>query len=271
MLCTSVILHAQDIPILTAYVNDHANVLSAGDKEKLEAKLKSYNDTSSSQIAILIVPSIGEMPITEYSLKVAEKAALGQKGKDNGVLITLVIDSHDWRIETGYGVEGALPDASCNFIGRNILVPKLQEDTPDFYGGLDKTTDAITQALAGEFESLKAEVESEEKFSVFWKVLLGIAAVVGLLGGAVEKHFFAATVCAAFFLIAYLFTFGLASIFVAFLMVPIGFVTGFVSCFVVPIMLSGGGSGSGSGKGSSGGGFSGGGGGFGGGGSSGKW
>src|SRR5689334_22186876 len=100
-------------------VHDEAHVLQQATIDQLEKDLKAYEDSTSNQIAILIVQSLDGDVLESYSMRVVEKWKLGQKGKDNGVLLLIAVDDHKMRIEVGQGLEGVLTDAQCSRIIRN--------------------------------------------------------------------------------------------------------------------------------------------------------
>lgn len=133
------------------WVHDEANVLSAQTKAELEAILKAERDSTSNQIAVLIIPSLEGDAFEEYSLRVAEKWKLGQKDKDNGVLLIISINDRLVRIETGYGLEGALTDALSSRINRNEIAPRFRQG--DFNGGVKAGVLAIMQAIKGEYKN----------------------------------------------------------------------------------------------------------------------
>lgn len=132
-------------------IHDEAHVLSPGFVSELESHLKAFEDTTSNQIAILIIPTLNDYPIEEFSLQVVEKWKLGQAGKDNGVLILAAINDRKVRIETGQGVEGALPDAVCNQIIRNEIAPNFRQQ--NYEGGIYAAVIAIEQAIKGEYQA----------------------------------------------------------------------------------------------------------------------
>ena len=102
-------------------VHDDAHVLKQETIDALEKQLKAYEDSTSNQIAILTVQSLDGEVLEEYSLKVAEAWRLGQKDKDNGVLLLIAVDDHKMRIEVGHGLEGVLTDTHSNRIIRNEM------------------------------------------------------------------------------------------------------------------------------------------------------
>lgn len=130
-------------------VHDEAKVLSPAFVSQLEHTLKTHEDSTSNQIAVLIVPSLGDEIIEEYTLKVAEAWKLGQENKDNGVLLFIAINDRKVRIEVGEGLEGPLPDAVCNQIIRNELAPYFRQD--NYEGGVNAAITSIIKAIAGEY------------------------------------------------------------------------------------------------------------------------
>ncbi len=265
-------------------VHDEARVLSQQTVQELETQLKQFEDSTSNQIAILIIPSLDGEVLDEYALRVAEYWKLGQEEQDNGVLLLIAVEDRAVRIEVGYGLEGVLPDAVCNRIIRNEIIPNFRRN--DFDAGVRAAVDALTKSIGGEYNADEAEVgelgmtwKEKALISVFVFTVLGIFTTIGLLMKGGQAWFL------YFFLIPFYAVFPGAIY---------GFDTGLVIliCYLVlwPVLKfyfkrkgwatleSSGGSSSGGGRWSSrggwssgGGGFSGGGGSFGGGGSSGRW
>jgi uncharacterized protein len=132
-------------------IHDEAKLLSPDFIPRLEQLMQSTEDTTSNQIAVLIIPTLDDYPIEDYTLKVAEKWKLGQKGKDNGVLLFVASDDRKVRIEVGYGLEGILPDAVCNQIIRNEIAPHFRQN--DYDGGILAAVTAIQQAIKGEYQA----------------------------------------------------------------------------------------------------------------------
>jgi uncharacterized protein len=132
-------------------VHDEAKVLSPGFVSQLEQLLKAHEDSTSNQIAVLIVPSLNGEVLEEYTLRVSEAWKLGQGEKDNGVLLFIAISDRKARIEVGEGLEGPLPDAICNQIIRNELAPYFRQD--NYEGGVLASANAIIKAIAGEYQA----------------------------------------------------------------------------------------------------------------------
>jgi uncharacterized protein len=139
-----------EVPQLQQRVTDFTNTLNFNEWRALETRLKQFEDSTSTQIAILIINSLEGGALEDYSMKVFEKNKLGQKGKDNGVLILVAKADRKIRIEVGYGLEGALTDAATTQIREREINPRFR--TGDFYGGLDRAVSAIFAATAGEYK-----------------------------------------------------------------------------------------------------------------------
>jgi uncharacterized protein len=145
---------AQELPPKSnTLVTDYTNTLSADEKQRLESKLVAFNDSSSTQIAVVIMHSIGEYDVNEYAQKLGRAWGIGQKDKNNGIIVLLVKDDRKLSIQTGYGVEGALPDIITQQIRVNDMNPRFKEG--DFYGGLDAGTDDIIKYTKGEYKAEK--------------------------------------------------------------------------------------------------------------------
>jgi len=138
----------QDIPYLTGRVNDRADMLTAGERERAEALLRGFEEETGTQIVLLTVPTLQGTAIEEYALSVAEAWALGRAEVDDGVLFLVVRDDRKLRIETGYGLEGALTDAESRRILDWVVVPRFREGR--FAEGILDGITAITEETRGE-------------------------------------------------------------------------------------------------------------------------
>lgn len=157
-------------------VHDDAKVLSAAVVDQLELQLKEYEDSTSNQIAILIISSLEGDVLEDYSMRVAEKWQLGSKKNDNGVLLLIAIDDHKMRIEVGQGLEGVLTDAHSNRIIRNEMAPNFRRG--DYDAGVKAAINSMIQAIGGEYS---AEDPVEENslagrliFGLFSSLILGV-------------------------------------------------------------------------------------------------
>ncbi len=134
-------------------VNDFTNTLTPDQKQALENKLVAINDSTSTQIAVVIIPSLNGNDISDYNVKLGRAWGVGGKEFSNGVVLLIAKDDHKLNIATGYGVEGALPDITCKHIIDEVIVPNFKGD--DYYRGIDEGTDAIIQAVKGEYTAPK--------------------------------------------------------------------------------------------------------------------
>jgi uncharacterized protein len=132
-------------------VNDYTNTLSASQKQQLENKLKIFDDSTSNQIAIAIIKTVGEYDINEYALGLGRAWGVGSGKKNNGVMIVVALGDRKISIQTGYGLEGALPDVITKRIIENEIKPSFKGG--DYYGGLDAGTTAIIKYTKGEYKN----------------------------------------------------------------------------------------------------------------------
>lgn len=152
---------AQDFPEKpTTLVNDYANVLSADQKQQLETKLVAFNDSSSTQIAIAILKSVGDYDINEYAVELGRKWGVGQSGKNNGIMIVVAVGDRKISIQTGYGLEGALPDIYAKRIIENDIKPNFKAG--NYYAGLDEGTTSIIKYTRGEYKNDNPKTSSKK-------------------------------------------------------------------------------------------------------------
>jgi uncharacterized protein len=149
---------AQDaipVPKLSARVTDLTGTLATGQREALESKLAAFEQARGSQVAVLLVPTLGTETIEEFAGRVADSWQLGRKGVDDGVLFVISMQERRMRIHTGRGVQGTLTDALSKRIVAEIVTPHFRAG--DFPGGIQAGVDAILKAVEG--EGLPAPVE----------------------------------------------------------------------------------------------------------------
>lgn len=149
--------HAQtlEVPYLSGHVNDYANMLAQSTIAELEAVLKAHEDSTSNQVAVLIIPSLAGEVLEEYSIKVVETWKLGRADQDNGVLLLIARDDRKVRIEVGNGLEGDLPDLTCGRIIRHEIVPRFKEG--NYEAGVRDGVHAILAAIRGAYVATEAE------------------------------------------------------------------------------------------------------------------
>ena len=137
-----------EIPALTSPVVDTTGTLSAEQKQPLEQQALALQQRKGSQLQVLLVSSTQPETIEQYAVRVFEHWKLGRKGIDDGVLLIVAKDDRAARIETGYGLEGAIPDAIANRVIQEYLVPKFREG--DYAGGIADATGRLVQLIDGE-------------------------------------------------------------------------------------------------------------------------
>ncbi len=120
-------LYCIDVPDWKGPVLDMANVISAQEESELTEYLVALNNQTGVQMAVLTVDSLDGTEIEDFSIKVAEKWALGQEKEDNGALLVVSVGDRQLRIETGYGLESLLTDAKCGLIIRNVITPHFRD------------------------------------------------------------------------------------------------------------------------------------------------
>ncbi|MDE5997258.1 MAG: TPM domain-containing protein, partial [Muribaculaceae bacterium] len=127
------------------YVADPESRLSASTRSEVNARMQSLRDATSAEVAVAIVPSIGDYTIEDFSEKVFTRWGLGKKDNDNGVLLLISPDSRQVRIQTGYGTEGVLPDITCGQIIRETVIPNMRNDCLDC--AVDEATAMISKIM----------------------------------------------------------------------------------------------------------------------------
>lgn len=133
----------------TAFVNDYTNTLSSNQITSLNNRLESFKQETSNEIAVAIISSLEDETIETYAIKLFEDWQIGEASKDNGVLLLIALNDRRMRIEVGYGLEGALPDAYSYQIVNKTLKPAFQ--TEQYYEGIDQALDNIIAATRGEY------------------------------------------------------------------------------------------------------------------------
>jgi uncharacterized protein len=137
-------------PKSNTLVTDYTNTLAPGDKQQLESKLVAYDDSTSTQIAVVIIHSVGAYDINDYAQQLGRNWGIGSAGKNNGILVLVALDDHKVAIQTGYGAEGAVTDASTNEIIQNDIRPRFRQN--DYFGGLNAGTDDLMKLMKGQYK-----------------------------------------------------------------------------------------------------------------------
>ena len=182
---------AVDVPFLTGRVTDNAQILSDETRKAVTANLKAHEEKTTNQIAVLTVPTLDGVSIEEYAVTVFNTWKLGQKGKDNGVLLIVAPKDRKLRIEVGYGLEGTMTDGIAGSIIRNAMTPFFKNN--DYDRGIDEGVRAIINVLEGGQAPAETAKSGEEvkkssaldlevaDISVTEKILFG-AFIFGIIG-----------------------------------------------------------------------------------------
>lgn len=230
-----------EIPNPPRLVNDFANQLSADELQSLESKLVAFNDSTSVQIAVVIIPTLNGYEKADFAQQLGAKWGVGGSKFNNGIVILVkpktAAENGEAFIATGYGVEATVPDATALDIVNNEMIPSFKQN--DYYGGINAATDVLISLVKGEFKADSYSKKKKGSSALF--VLIIIFIIIFLISRNKNNHH---TINRS----------------------------GGAGMLFFPWMMGGGGSGGGGGFGGGGGGFGGfGGGGFGGGGAGGSW
>lgn len=136
------------VPALKARVTDLTGTLTAGQVASLEQKLAAFEAKKGSQIAVLMLPTTQPEAIEQFSIRVAEAWKVGRKGTDDGLILVVAKDDRRLRIEVGYGLEGAVPDATAKRVISEDITPRFKSG--DFYGGISAGVDRLIALVDGE-------------------------------------------------------------------------------------------------------------------------
>lgn len=180
--------HAQNLPENTnKLVNDFTNTLSVQEQEALSKKLIAYNDSTSTQVAILVVDNYKGFEAMDYTIRVAEAWGIGQKDRDNGILISVAMDERKMAIATGYGVEDRITDAATAIIREQYMKPAFRKG--DYYAGLDQATTVIFDLAAGKYKADKLKQnDSGNSFGIFGILLIIVIITIISRINRVRKH-----------------------------------------------------------------------------------
>ncbi|MEM9848140.1 MAG: TPM domain-containing protein [Bacteroidota bacterium] len=160
-------------------VNDYAGMMSRSEQNALERKLVAYNDSTSTQIAVVIDRSLEGENIFDYSQRLAESWGIGQGEKDNGILIYVAQQDRQLRIQVGYGAEGFLPDAMANRIINEVITPAFKAG--NYYQGLDQATDVIFKLASGEYTTDNINRSSDMDDMIPLMIVLALVLLVFFL------------------------------------------------------------------------------------------
>lgn len=166
-------------------VNDFAGLMTPEQVQALEQKLVAYDDSTSTQIAVVTINSLRNYPIEDVAREILRRWGVGGKERDNGAVILVARDDRQVRIETGYGLEGAVPDITAKQIIDYEITPNFRNN--NYYRGLDEATNSIIQAAAGEYSAPEGYSDRKKgKGGGLGRIVLAlivISILMGMFGG----------------------------------------------------------------------------------------
>lgn len=170
------------VPPMRALVTDLTGTLTSGQRDAIETRLRQFGERKGSQLAVLMVPTTTPETIEAYSLRVVEQWKVGRKKVDDGVLLLVAKDDRAVRIEVGYGLEGALPDATAKRIISEVIVPRFRNG--DYYGGIDSGLDRIMRSVDG--EPLPPPASQSDEAPDIGRLLPALVLAAFMLGGVLR-------------------------------------------------------------------------------------
>lgn len=202
-------LSAQNVlskPNPSRLVVDAASLLSSDQQQILEQKLDAFSDSTSNQIAVVIIPTLNDVPIEDYAVKLFRDWGIGGSKHNNGVLLLISAQDHKIWISVGYGLEGAITDVQSKDIIENDLTPNFKNE--DFYRGIDEAINSLEAAAAGEYKERGTQKDDNGKggnILGFIIILIVILILVGRGrggrgGGMMSRRGFGSWIVPAMFL-----------------------------------------------------------------------
>lgn len=161
-------------------VNDYTQTLSASQVQQLERKLVAFDDSTSTQIAVVMMQSTGQYDIADYGVRLAQRWGIGGKENDNGILLLVALGDRAVTIQTGYGVEGAVPDAIAYRIIESEIKPAFRQG--DYFTGIDRATNALIAYTKGEYKAPPKKEGTGGGLGSIILLFVIIIVVVALLG-----------------------------------------------------------------------------------------
>lgn len=143
---------AQDFPAKpNRLVNDYTGTLTSQQIQSLEQKLVAFDDSTSTQIAVVLIKSLGSYDVADYGVRLAQNWGIGGKENNNGILLLASLSDRKVTIQTGYGVEGAVPDAIAFRIINDDIKPAFTRQ--DYFQGIDQATNSLIAYTKGEYKA----------------------------------------------------------------------------------------------------------------------
>jgi uncharacterized protein len=186
LVLSGAVLAQAKLPASSGYINDFAGVLSSQEKQELTAISAGLKQRAGAELAVAVVKSVAPLDSKLYAVKLFERWGIGEKSKDNGILLLLAMEEKRAEIEVGYGLEGTLNDALCGRILDTYAVPSFKEAR---YGeGLISAARAISETIAGKEVPLGRPEEAETPDDIGIAFFIAIVAII-ILGIILRRPF----------------------------------------------------------------------------------
>lgn len=180
LLLLNVVAFAQTFPAKpNRLVNDYTQTLSQDQVSQLEQKLVAFNDSTSTQIAVVIIKSLEGYDVADYTVRLAESWGVGGATNNNGVILLVSLGDRKVTIQTGYGVEGALPDAIARRIIENEITPNFKSG--DYFAGINQGTDAIISYTKGEYKNDTPKARKKSRSSMVPFIVIFIIIILSAI------------------------------------------------------------------------------------------
>src|SRR3954462_1023295 len=171
---------ALDFPVLTGRVVDDAGILDAGTRAALTQKLAEFEAKTSDQLVVVTLKSLQGTSVEDFGVELGRRWQIGQKGKNNGVLLIVAPNERKVRIEVGYGLEGALTDAVSRLIIENAITPRFRAG--DFAGGITRGVDDIISVLTGDAAEWQQRAAQRPEATTQWGSIVVLLLVIFVFG-----------------------------------------------------------------------------------------
>ena len=189
LFASSLLAFSQEFPAKpNRLVNDYTGTFSEAQVQHLERKLVAFDDSTSTQIAVVVIRSVGGYDISDYGVRLAQNWGIGGAENDNGILLLVALGDRRVTIQTGYGVEGAVPDAIAYRIIENEIKPAFRQE--DYFTGVDRATDALMAYTKGEYTAPKRANSDHSGVPIVFLliIIVIIVVIVGKIGGGGDNN-----------------------------------------------------------------------------------
>lgn len=163
-------------------VNDFTGTLTGPQIEALESKLVAFDDSTSNQVVVVIMNTTGDYTVSDMAFQIGRQWGVGNKDKNNGIVLLVAKEDRKMSIQVGYGLEGALPDVTAKRIIENEITPNFKEN--NYYRGLDDGTEAIIKATRGEYKPPAGYNSRKKKGVSIGTIIFIIIILLIIFGGA---------------------------------------------------------------------------------------